>query len=109
VRVALIAPPFIPVPPPKYGGTELFVAQLALGLKASGLDVVVYTNGESTLDVDLRYLYDKSEWPITGEIYGNFKDINHCAWAMADAAANSDVMSTVRLRSRKRVLSPSRW
>ena len=30
MRVALIAPPFIPVPPKVYGGTELFIAELAL-------------------------------------------------------------------------------
>ena len=45
MRVALIAPPFIPVPPVEYGGTELFIAQLATGLRAEGLEVVVYTNG----------------------------------------------------------------
>ena len=36
MRVALIAPPFIPVPPKKYGGTELFMAQLAEGLQKQG-------------------------------------------------------------------------
>lgn len=45
MRVALISPPFLPVPPPKYGGTELFIAQLAEGLKNLGADVVVYSNG----------------------------------------------------------------
>ena len=34
MRVALVAPPFLPVPPKKYGGTELFIAQLAEGLRA---------------------------------------------------------------------------
>jgi len=29
VKIALVAPPFIAVPPENYGGTELFVAQLA--------------------------------------------------------------------------------
>ncbi len=54
MRVALVAPPFLPVPPKKYGGTELFIAQLAEGLKNSGVDVVVYTNGESTVGVEKR-------------------------------------------------------
>ena len=50
MRVALVSPPFLPVPPKKYGGTELFIAQLAEGLKSAGIDVVVYTNGESTVE-----------------------------------------------------------
>ena len=29
LKIALIAPPFIAVPPENYGGTELFVAHLA--------------------------------------------------------------------------------
>ncbi|MEO6119999.1 MAG: hypothetical protein ABIP12_04850, partial [Terriglobales bacterium] len=64
MRIALIAPPFIPIPPRRYGGTELFVEQLALGLKAAGLDVVVYTNGESTVPVERKWLYAKSDWPL---------------------------------------------
>ena len=33
MRIAIIAPPFICVPPKNYGGTELFIAQVAEGLK----------------------------------------------------------------------------
>jgi porphobilinogen deaminase len=54
MRVALIAPPFIAVPPKKYGGTELFVAELARGLQFREIDVTVYANGESTIDVPVR-------------------------------------------------------
>jgi len=42
MRVALVASPFIPVPPKDYGGTELFIADLARGLQALGVDVTVY-------------------------------------------------------------------
>jgi hypothetical protein len=42
LKIALIAPPFIAVPPADYGGTELFVAHLAEGLLQLGLEVVVY-------------------------------------------------------------------
>ena len=50
MRVALVASPFIPGPPREYGGTELFIADLAYGLQALGVDVTVYANGESTVD-----------------------------------------------------------
>ena len=36
MRIAIVAPPFIPVPPTGYGGTELFVAQLAEGSSLAG-------------------------------------------------------------------------
>ena len=57
MRIALIAPPFIAVPPLRYGGTELFIAELALGLQAQKIDVTVYTHGESTINVPTRWLY----------------------------------------------------
>jgi glycosyltransferase involved in cell wall biosynthesis len=92
LRVALIAPPFITVPPKQYGGTELFIAQLAEGLAAKGTDVVVYTNGESTVDVEKRWIFEKSQWPITGDIYNHLRDSTHTAWALRDAANDSDLI-----------------
>ncbi len=92
MRIALVAPPFIPVPPKVYGGTELFIAHLAEGLKNLGLDVVVYCNGESTINVEKRWLYKQAQWPIKGEVYANLKDINHTAWAVQDAAQTCDVI-----------------
>jgi glycosyltransferase involved in cell wall biosynthesis len=92
MRVALIAPPFIPVPPKKYGGTELFVAQLAEGLQKQGIEVVVYTNGESTVATERRWLYEKQQWPIEGEVFANLTDINHSAWAIQDATRECDLI-----------------
>lgn len=92
MRIALVASPFISVPPSHYGGTELFIAQLAIGLKKQGFDVVVYANGESKLDVEIRWLYEKGEWPIEGELYANVKDMNHTAWALRDAWDYADIM-----------------
>jgi glycosyltransferase involved in cell wall biosynthesis len=92
MRVALIAPPFLSVPPKKYGGTELFIAQLAEGLKNSGVDVVVYTNGESTVGVETRWLYKDQQWPVSGEVYDNLKDFNHSSWAVHEAACDCDVI-----------------
>ncbi len=92
MRIALIAPPFIPVPPKNYGGTELFIAHLALGLTKLGHDVVVYSNGEATIPVERRWIYPKSEWPIKGEVYDSLKDINHTAWAVRDASPETDLI-----------------
>ena len=36
LRIALVAPPWLPVPPPAYGGTEAVIDTLARGLQAQG-------------------------------------------------------------------------
>jgi len=92
MRIALIVPPFIPVPPRRYGGTELFAAQLAEGLQELGNEVVIYTNGESTVAVEKRWLYEESLWPIDSEIHDNLRDVNHAAWAVKDASEWADVI-----------------
>jgi len=92
MRIALIAPPFITVPPKNYGGTELFIAHLARGLRDAGLEPVVYTNGESTIDVERRWLYSKAKWPIKSEVYDSLIDVNHTAWSVADAARDCDII-----------------
>jgi glycosyltransferase involved in cell wall biosynthesis len=92
MKIALIAPPFVPVPPKTYGGTELFIAHLAEGLQKFGMDVVVYANGESTVDAPVRWLYEKAQWPIQGQIYDCLKDLNHTTWAVADAVRTCDVI-----------------
>ncbi len=92
MRIALIVPPFIPVPPKRYGGTELFAAQLAQGLDLLGFDVVVYTNGESTVPVEKRWIYPESLWPINAEIHSDLRDVNHGAWAVRDAIESCDII-----------------
>ena len=92
MRIALVAPPFIPVPPRRYGGTELFIAHLATGLLRLGHEVIVYANGESRLAGEVRSLYPASEWPVRSNIGGSLKDLNHTAWACADAAGSVDVI-----------------
>ena len=92
MRVALIAPPFISVPPIRYGGTELFIACLAEGLKQKGIDVVVYATGDSAVGTEVRFIYPRSEWPLKGEIFSNLKDVNHTFWAVADAMNDCDII-----------------
>ncbi|MGH9541930.1 MAG: glycosyltransferase family 4 protein [Terriglobales bacterium] len=92
MRVALIAPPFISVPPQRYGGTELFLANLARGLQQLGHEPVVYTNGDSALDCESRWLFPHMEWPIRCDLHGSLKDLVHSSWACHDAMENCDVV-----------------
>lgn len=94
MKIALIAPPYIPVPPSKYGGTELFIAELARRLQAQKIDVTVYTVGESQVEVPIRYVYERGQWPLKNEVDGMLKALSHAAWAMRDAAQDCNLVHT---------------
>lgn len=64
MRIGLIAPPWITVPPTAYGGTEVIVDNLARGLTARGHDVVLCTVGESTCPVRKIGPFDKVAAPM---------------------------------------------
>src|SRR5262245_37634046 len=84
MRIALVAPPFIAVPPRAYGGTELFVAHLARGLCDDGHDVVVYANGASKLTCEVRWLFEHEEWPPASDGGGLLRNLQHFSWALRD-------------------------
>ena len=49
MRIAFISTPFVPVPPHRYGGTELIVSELITELSARGHEIVLYATGDSSL------------------------------------------------------------
>jgi len=61
VRIALIAPPWTPVPPELYGGIELVVDRLARGFDRLGHDVLLFTTGDSTCPVPKASLLPHAE------------------------------------------------
>src|SRR5688572_21273745 len=60
LRIGIIAPPWVAVPPPVYGGTELVVDQLARGLVAAGHSVELFATGDSTCTVQPSWLYPRA-------------------------------------------------
>jgi glycosyltransferase involved in cell wall biosynthesis len=92
LRIALIGPPFIEIPPRRYGGTELFIGNLASELYMRGHDVTVYGNGESSTPCPLKWRYEHSEWPLGDPMRAQLKNADHAAWAMKDAASWADVI-----------------
>lgn len=60
MRIAIIAPPWVPVPPPAYGGTEVVLDNLARGLQDAGHDVLLFATGDSTCDVPRRWVREKA-------------------------------------------------
>jgi len=57
LRVGIIAPPWLPVPPVAYGGTENVIDILARGLATAGVDVVLVTTGDATCPVARRWVF----------------------------------------------------
>jgi glycosyltransferase involved in cell wall biosynthesis len=95
VRVALVSTPFVPVPPPRYGGTELVVGELATELRNKGHHVVVYATGDSSLEgIDLRSYFDVAKWPPDHDV-----DATHAAWSLRDIARDGRGFDIVHLHS----------
>jgi glycosyltransferase involved in cell wall biosynthesis len=95
MRIGLIAPPWAPVPPVGYGGTEVVVDNLARGLRDLGHEVLLFTVGDSTCPVPMAHLFSTSP--------------NTMGTSVEEAAhvlAAHEVMSTVDLIHDHTVLGP---
>jgi glycosyltransferase involved in cell wall biosynthesis len=64
MRIGLIAAPWIQVPPPKYGGSEAVIDNLARGLRDAGHDVELFTVGDSRCDVPRSWIFPEAVAPI---------------------------------------------
>ncbi|HET8618822.1 MAG TPA: glycosyltransferase family 4 protein [Acidimicrobiales bacterium] len=51
MRIGVVAPPWVAVPPARYGGTEAVIDELARGFERAGHDVMLWTTGDSTCQV----------------------------------------------------------
>jgi glycosyltransferase involved in cell wall biosynthesis len=60
MRIAIIASPFIAVPPKKYGGTERVIHYLIKGLMNQGHEVILFAPGDSEVDCKLVPICDKA-------------------------------------------------
>lgn len=61
MRIALVAPPWISVPPAGYGGVEWVVHLLAEELVRAGHDVTLYATGDSTSPAEIVSFIDRAE------------------------------------------------
>ena len=70
LRVAVVAPPWLAMPVEGYGGIELVVQSLVLGLKAQGMDVELFANGARTIPgITTRSLYKTEQFNHIYEPY----------------------------------------
>jgi glycosyltransferase involved in cell wall biosynthesis len=86
LRIGIIAPPLLPLPPTGYAGTERIIAALAIGLHERGHAVTVFGAGDSTLPCELVSVVPRALWPMgeRGDLTKYFDlSIAH-AWAQQD-------------------------
>ncbi len=81
VRIALVSTPFVAVPPPAYGGTELVVHALARALARGGHHVSVFATGDSRVP-RLRAIFPSPVWPPDP-----YAELVHCRFAAREIAA----------------------
>lgn len=66
MKIALLAPLWKTVPPQKYGGSELVVANLAKGLTALGHEVTTFACGGSEVAGELLPVIDRPMYDLVG-------------------------------------------
>jgi len=64
MRIGLVAPPWVPVPPTRYGGTEAVIDRLARGLVEEGHEVLLMATGDSACPVPKRWAYATPPAPM---------------------------------------------
>jgi glycosyltransferase involved in cell wall biosynthesis len=67
MRIGMICPPWVPVPPPAYGGTEAVVDTLVRALLQSGHDVVLFAHPASTTAAELRTALPEDSTQLIGQ------------------------------------------
>jgi glycosyltransferase involved in cell wall biosynthesis len=70
LRIALVAPPVLPIPPQAYAGTERVVAALADELVVRGHHVTLFASGDSSAGSEVVPVLERSAWDggIAGEL-----------------------------------------
>jgi glycosyltransferase involved in cell wall biosynthesis len=87
IRIALLSPPMLPIPPARYAGTERVVASLADGLTRRGHQVTLFAPGDSDVTCELVPTVPRSLWSTgyRGDLAAYLNITLAKAWSMAGA------------------------
>ncbi len=83
MKIAVIAPPWAPVPPELYGGIELIVDRLARGYQTAGHEVLLFTTGDSTSQVPMAWALPRAEGTRIGSAVVELRHVMHAYEAVA--------------------------
>jgi glycosyltransferase involved in cell wall biosynthesis len=74
MKIGIVAPPWVAVPPTGYGGTEVVIDQLARGFQQAGHEVMLWTTGDSECPVPRGHVFASAQ----GERIGSaVVELNH--------------------------------
>jgi glycosyltransferase involved in cell wall biosynthesis len=85
IRIVIIAPPWVAVPPRAYGGTESVLDTLARGLHTAGHDVLLFTTGDSTCPVPTASVLPQAIGVGVGGSATEMRHVIHAYQTAADA------------------------
>src|SRR5215207_2407381 len=88
MRIAILSPPWFPVPPTGYGGIEWIVWLLADGLVADGHEVTLFASGDSRTRASLAAVYEQAP---SEQIGRTLPDLHHVLHAY-ERAGDFDVI-----------------
>ena len=78
MRIAVLAPPWFPVPPSGYGGIEWVVWLLADGLVEAGHEVTLFASGQSRTKAALEYVFEEAPSDDIGRTFPELRHALHC-------------------------------
>ena len=83
MKVAILSPPWFPVPPTGYGGIEWIVSLLADGLAKDGHEVTLFASGDSRTRAKLAWVFEHAP---SEQIGRSLPDLRHAlsAYERAD-------------------------
>lgn len=84
MRIGLIAPPWVPVPPPAYGGTEMVVDLIARGLQEAGHEVLLAAASDSTCPVPQVPSTAESDYEVLNDVTSLLAHVVHSYDALHD-------------------------
>jgi glycosyltransferase involved in cell wall biosynthesis len=90
MRIGIVCPPWLAVPPKGYGGIEWVVALEADGLVEAGHDVTLFATGDSVTKATLEYVYVQAPGPkLINDIV---LDTTHTMFSLRGARERFDVL-----------------
>lgn len=88
LRIGIIAPPWVPVPPVGYGGTELVVDTLARGLTDDGHHITLVATADSQCPVHRLWVFETAPTPMNTTA----EELRHVQGAYDALAGEVDVI-----------------
>lgn len=78
MKIAMLAPPWIKIPPAGYGGTEWVVHYLSEAMVERGHDVTLFATGDSTTNARLEAVFDKEMPGWIGQALYEVQHVSAC-------------------------------